>query len=426
MTVDASPDTTVRARPPAVAMAVPPGGLTSAEAAARLARDGGNVLPAPRPVPLRRRVATQARDPLALVLLAAAALTVATGDWTDASVIVLVIVVNTAVGVTQEVKAGQAIAALSRLAAPEARVLRDGEQRVIPAADVVAGDVLVLAEGDIVPADAQVVEAAALLVDEAALTGESVPVDKAAGDHADQPGAVVSAGTVIVRGRGQAVVTATGAASAMGRVAALMAPPSGLTPLQRKMAGVGRALAAAAVVLCAVVLAMGLARGQPAELMVITAISLVVAAVPESLPAVVTLALALGARRMTARHAIIRRLPAVETLGSVTVLGTDKTGTLTGGTMVARRLWTPRGEAEISGTGYAPGDLYASPPPRNIGRPRPAFPDRLRQGEGRSGPGAKRRCVAGEYTLIAACPGLASRSGWQHSPQSGKERNADC
>ena len=137
------PDTALRARP----LAVPAGGLTSAEAAARLARDGGNVLPAPRPVPLWRRVATQARDPLVLVLLAAAVLTVATGDWTDASVIVLVIVVNTVVGVTQEVKAGQAIAALSRLTAPEARVLRDGEQRVIQAAGVVAGDVLVLAEG---------------------------------------------------------------------------------------------------------------------------------------------------------------------------------------------------------------------------------------------------------------------------------------
>lgn len=152
-----------------------------------------------------------------LVLLAAAALTIGTGDWPDASVILLVIVVNTAVGVAQEVKAGQAIAALAQLAAPAARVLRDGEQRQIPAADVVTGDLLVLAEGDIVPADAIVVEAAALLVDEAALTGESVPVDKAAGDGTEQPGEVVSAGTVIVRGRGRAVVTATGTASAMGR-----------------------------------------------------------------------------------------------------------------------------------------------------------------------------------------------------------------
>ena len=331
-----------------------PQGLTSVEAAARLARDGQNLLPPPRPVPLWHRIATQLRDPLVLVLLVAAVLTIATGDWTDASVILLVIVVNTAVGVIQEVKAGQAIAALTQLAAPEARVLRDGRQRPIPAADVVVGDLLVLAEGDIVPADATVVEAAALLVDEAALTGESVPVDKAAGDGTEQPGEVVSAGTVVVRGRGRAVVTATGTASAMGRVAALMSAPSGLTPLQRRLVGVGRVLAVAAVLLCAVVLVVGLIRGQPAELMVITAISLVVAAVPESLPAVVTLALALGARRMAARHALIRRLPAVETLGSVTVLGTDKTGTLTEGSMVARHLWTPLGEVSISGTGYGP------------------------------------------------------------------------
>jgi magnesium-transporting ATPase (P-type) len=211
---------------------------------------------------------------------------VETGDWTDATVIILVIVVNTTAGVIQEVKADHAISALTQLTAPDARVIRDGAQQQIPAADMVTGDLIVLAEGDIVPADAQVTEAAALLVDESALTGESVPVDKAAG--AD----VVSSGTVVVRGRGYAVVTATGTASAMGRVAALMTARSALTPLQHRMIEVGRALAVAAVALCAIVLAVGLARGQGTELMVITAISLVVAAVPESLPAVVTLALA--------------------------------------------------------------------------------------------------------------------------------------
>jgi P-type Ca2+ transporter type 2C len=325
------------------------GGLSSAEAAARLARYGPNELPRARRTPLWRMIADQARDPLVIVLLVAVALTLATGDWTDAGVILVVIVVNTAAGVTQEVKAGQAIAALSELTAPEARVLRDGAQRTVPAPEVVAGDVLVLAEGDIVPADADVVDAAALLIDESALTGESVPADKGAGRDA------VSAGTTVVRGRGRAVVTATGSASAMGRIAALMGDRQGLTPLQRRLAGVGRVLAVVAVVLSVIVLIIGLARGQGAELMVVTAISLVVAAVPESLPAVVTLALALGARRMSARNALIRRLPAVETLGSVTILGTDKTGTLTQGDMVVRRLWTPGGgDAEVSGTGYAP------------------------------------------------------------------------
>ena len=335
---------------------VPAGGLSAVEAAERLARFGPNELPRARRTPLWRMVADQVRDPLVVVLLAAAVLTLATGDLTDAGVIVLVIVVNTAAGVTQEVKAGQAIAALSELAAPDARVLRDGQQRTVPAAEVVPGDLLVLAEGDIVPADADVTDAAALLVDESALTGESVPAEKAAGRHA------VSSGTTVVRGRGRAVVTATGSGSATGRIAALMGGRQGLTPLQRRLAGVGRVLAAAAVVLSAVVLVIGLVRGQGAELMVVTAISLVVAAVPESLPAVVTLALALGARRMSARHALIRRLPAVETLGSVTVLGTDKTGTLTEGNMVVRRLWTPDGgEAETDGAGYGPdGELARS------------------------------------------------------------------
>jgi P-type Ca2+ transporter type 2C len=348
----------------ALVAVVSDGGLSAAEAAERLARLGPNELPRARRTPLWRMIADQLRDPLVMVLLLAAALTLVTEDWTDAGVILLVIVVNTTAGVTQEVKAGQAIAALSELTAPEARVLRDGEQRAIPATQVVCGDTLVLAEGDIVPADADVVDAAALLVDESGLTGESVPADKAAGRDA------VSAGTTIVRGHGRAMVTATGADSAMGRIAALMEGRQGLTPLQRRLAGIGRVLAMAAAVLSAVVLVIGLARGQGAELMVITAISLVVAAVPESLPAVVTLALALGARRMSARHALIRRLPAVETLGSVTILGTDKTGTLTEGRMVVRRLWTPDGgDAEIGGTGYGPdGELTRAGYPVNPGQ----------------------------------------------------------
>ncbi|MET0423789.1 MAG: HAD-IC family P-type ATPase, partial [Actinoplanes sp.] len=278
-------------------------GLSSGDAAERLARDGGNVLPSPRPAPLWRRVVTQLRDPLVLVLLAAAGFTLATADFTDAAVILLVIVVNTTVGVLQEIKAERAISALSAMTAPAARVIRDGRPREVPAADLVVDDLLVLAEGDVVPADACLVESVALLVDEAALTGESAPVDKAAGEDRPAPASArVSAGTVVVRGRGHAVITATGAASSLGRIAAMLVTAPGLTPLQRRLAGVGRQLAAGSLVLCAVVLALGLFRGQPLQLMIITAISLVVAAVPESLPAVVTLSLALGARRMTARH----------------------------------------------------------------------------------------------------------------------------
>ncbi|MGG7569299.1 cation-translocating P-type ATPase [Streptomyces sirii] len=327
-------------------------GLSQDAAARRLISYGPNAIPAQPRTPTWRRVLQQLRDPLILVLLVAAALTIATKDLADAAVILLVITVNTVVGVVQEVRAERAVAALAAMSAPAARVVRDGEERAVAAAEVVPGDLVLLAEGDIVPADGDVLDAALLLLDESSLTGESLPVEKKPGE--DRSRAAVSAGTVVVRGHGRAVVTATGARSALGRIAALLGTSPGLTPLQRRLVGFGRILAAVIVALCALVLALGLVRGQPVELMIVAAISLAVAAVPESLPAVVTLALALGARRMAERHAIVRRLPAVETLGSVTVLATDKTGTLTEGLMAAEALWTPSGEATVTGTGYAP------------------------------------------------------------------------
>ncbi|MCX4510648.1 cation-translocating P-type ATPase [Streptomyces sp. NBC_01619] len=328
------------------------GGLSLDEAARRLTFYGPNAIPEEPRTPVWRRVLQQLRDPLILVLLVAAALTIATGDLTDATVILLVIAVNTAVGVVQEVRAEQAVLALSAMSAPAARVVRDGEERSIPAAEVVPGDLVLVAEGDIVPADGDVQVATLLMADESSLTGESVPVEKAPGT--DPSHGTVSAGTVVVRGRGRVVVTDTGAGSALGRIASLMGGAAGLTPLQHRLARFGRVLAAVTVALCAVVLALGLVRGQPVELMIVAAISLAVAAVPESLPAVVTLSLALGARRMAERQAIVRRLPAVETLGSVTVIATDKTGTLTEGRMAAEQLWTPHGEATVMGRGYEP------------------------------------------------------------------------
>ncbi|MEV6210210.1 cation-translocating P-type ATPase [Kitasatospora sp. NPDC051914] len=324
-------------------------GLTHEQAERLLTEHGPNEVTPPPGPSLWSRVAAQLRDPLILVLLAATVLTLATGDHADAIVIGLVVVVNTAVGVTQEIRADNAVAALSALCAPVARVLRDGAEREVPAAGVVPGDVVLLEEGDIVPADARLVEASALLLDESMLTGESVPVEKDAADAA-----VLSAGTVVLRGRAVAAVTATGADSALGRIAASLHPGARRTPLQRRLAGLGRVLAAVTVALCAVVFLLGLLRGLGFEAMAVTAISLAVAAVPESLPAVVTLALALGARRMAARHAVVRRLPAVETLGSVTVLATDKTGTLTEGRMVVEKLWGPGWAATVTGSGYRP------------------------------------------------------------------------
>lgn len=329
-------------------------GLSEQEAARRLTVHGPNVIAKRPPTPWWRRVWQQLRDPLIVVLLAAAALTLATGDLADTAVILLVVTVNTTAGYIQEVKAEHAVAALSAMSAPAARVLRGGADRSVASSDVVPGDLVLLAEGDIAPADARVVEAVRLLVDESSLTGESAPVAKDTGEAA-QP-ALLAAGTVVVRGRGRAVVTATGADSTLGRIATMVTHAPGPTPLQRRLAAFGRLLAAVTVVLCAVVLALGLVRGQPVELMVVAAISLAVAAVPESLPAAVTLSLALGARRMAERHAIVRRLPAVETLGSVTVLASDKTGTLTEGRMLAERLWTPDGQATVKGSGYTPAD----------------------------------------------------------------------
>ncbi|MEU9186667.1 cation-translocating P-type ATPase [Streptomyces sp. NPDC048484] len=330
-----------------------PAGLTEDQAARRLAECGPNELGAQRRIPLRSRIGAQLRDPMILILLAAVVLTVATGDHADAVVIALVIVANTAVGVVQEVRADNAVAALSAMTAPTARVLRGGAEREVASADVVPGDALVLGEGDIVPADVALAESSALLVDESALTGESVPVDKDARSE-DPDAARLQAGTVVVRGRAVATVTETGPRSALGRIAALLHPHPEPTPLQRRLAGLGRVLALVAVGLCLIVFVLGLARGQSPQAMAVIAISLAVAAVPESLPAVVTLGLALGARRMAARHALVRRLSAVETLGSVTMLATDKTGTLTEGRMVVERVWTTRGTAELTGSGYVP------------------------------------------------------------------------
>ena len=327
-------------------------GLSTPEALDRLSRFGPNVVPATARPGLPGRVVNQLRDPLIIVLLVAAMLTLVTGDLSDALVILLVILVNTSVGVVQEVRADDAVAALASLAAPHARVVRDGLEADIAAADVVPGDLLVLSEGDLVAADGDLVKADALLVDESSLTGESVPVDKSA--DADPELRRVSAGTVVVRGRGLAVASATGSNSATGRLATMLAAGPQTTPLQRRLRGLGRILAAVAVVLCALVGVLGWLRGLDLELVALTAVSLVVAAVPESLPAVVTLSLALGARRMAARNAIVRRLPAVETLGSVSVIATDKTGTLTEGRMVVRALWTPAGEAEVTGSDYSP------------------------------------------------------------------------
>jgi Ca2+-transporting ATPase len=293
-------------------------------------------------------VLVQLRDPMILLLIAAAVLTAGLRDLTDLTVILVVVILNTTVGVVQEIRAEHALASLKRLAAPHATVRRGDRTTVIPSADVVPDDVVLLQAGDVVPADLQLFDAVQLQADESALTGESVPVEK-------EPTDELYAGTVVTRGRGAGVVTRTGMHSALGKIAALLSNQRPRpTPLQRRLAGLSRVLSIAAILLSAVVAVAGLIRGLPLPSMVVTAVSLTVAAVPESLPAVVTLALAIGAHRMAQRAAVVRKLPAVETLGAVTVVATDKTGTLTEGIMRSERLWTESGTAVAAGSGYDP------------------------------------------------------------------------
>ncbi|GIE29715.1 ATPase [Actinoplanes italicus] len=328
-------------------------GLSAAQAARRLAESGPNVVTAPPRLGIARRVGRQLADPLVALLMAAGLVTAALGDVPDTVIILMVVVVNTVIGVAQEVRADAAIAALDRLAAPSARVIRDGRDQVVPAAELVHGDHVRLEAGDVVPADLELTEAQRATFDESALTGESVPVLRGRSEPA-------GAGTVLAAGRAAGTVVATGPASALGRISDLVSRTRpGPTPLQRRITALGRVLGVTAVVVSSLVFAAGVLAGQPVVRMAITAVSLVVAAVPESLPAVVTLALALGARRMARTRAIPRRLHAVETLGSVTVIAADKTGTLTENRMTVQYAITADGSRHaISGTGYDPtGDV---------------------------------------------------------------------
>ncbi len=336
-------------------------GLTPEEAAARLAIDGPNEVQTRRPVSLARSVFVEVTDTLILVLVGAAVLTTLTGDLVDTAVIALVIVVNTTLGVLQERRALREVEALRELVAPSARVLRGGEDCWVPTRELVRGDVLRLAAGDVVGADARLLRSTRLQVDESLLTGEALPAARDADSVSPRDGALadragmVHAGSTVVGGTGEAVVVATGSDSAVGRLAALVHERrSPATPLQRRLARLGRQISAAVGVACMLFVASGLVRGQPWETTIVAAVALAVAAVPESLPAVVTLALAQGASRMSRRGAVVRSLPAVETLGSVTLLATDKTGTLTRGAMVADRVWTPAVGEEPLGSPVSP------------------------------------------------------------------------
>ena len=339
-------------------------GLDSASVAQRAARHGPNALPEAPPRPLWRTLAGQFKSPLIYILFVAALLAVALGHAADAAVILAVVVANALIGTLQEGRAERSMASLRQLAALQSRVLREGAEAAVAARELVPGDILLLAAGDAVGADARLVDVAQLQVAEAALTGESLPVAKAVAALPEATGLadrlnLVHAGTHVTAGRARAVVVATGVHTEVGRIAGLtVRADEPKTPLEQRIARFGRALVVAALGLFVVVLLLGLWRQMPLAELLMVAISQMVSMVPEGLPVAMTIALAVGMQRMAGRGAIIRRLSAVETLGSTTTICTDKTGTLTRNEMTVTALWLPVGpagrELALGGIGYAP------------------------------------------------------------------------
>jgi len=340
-------------------------GLAAAVATRRLAEHGPNALPEPPPRPLWRTYVRQLRSPLIYILFVAAVLAVALGHHADAGVILAVVMVNALIGGLQEGRAERSMAALRRLSSLSVRVLRDGREQVVPARELVVGDLMLLAAGDAVAADARLTEQVQLQMAEAALTGESVPVVKSVAAVAEATGladrhCMVYCGTHVTGGRARAVVVATGTHTEVGRIARLTErAEEPRTPLELRLDQFGRALVAAALGLFVAVVLLGLWRALPLADVLMVAISQMVSVVPEGLPVAMTIALAVGMQRMAARGAIIRRLSAVETLGSTTVICSDKTGTLTKNEMTAVELWLPASDGRhrsmiVDGAGYAP------------------------------------------------------------------------
>ena len=347
-------------------------GLTAQEAARRLAQEGPNELRSAPPLPAWRRILAQFHDPLVYLLLGAVVVSLAAWliegrhEWpVDAIVIALIVLLNATLGYLQEAKAENAVAALAQMTAVTSTVVRDGQTLRVPSAQLVRGDVLLLGEGDSVGADARLAQAAALRVQEASLTGESVAVLKDAatlpqpmplGDRVD----MVFKGTAVVQGTGRAVVTATGMNTQMGSIAQMLeATVEEPTPLQKEVGRIGRMLGFAVVVIAIVVVTTVLLisdiRGSADVITVLLlGVSLAVAAVPEGLPAILSVVLALGVQRMAKRNAIVKKLSSVETLGSASVICSDKTGTLTRSEMTIERVVTASGASRMTGVGYAP------------------------------------------------------------------------
>ena len=350
-------------------------GLSSEQAQALLRQFGPNELPEETPTPLWLRFLNQFRSFLVIILLVAAAVSLVVAvlypegggeEYVDAAAIFAIVLLNAVLGVVQESRAENALRTLRKMAAPQARVLRDGHVQTLPARELVPGDLVLLEAGNYVPADLRLVESANLRIEEAALTGESQPVEKHAAEVLQSEIPVgdrlnsAFMGTVVSYGRGKGIVTATGRHTQLGLIAEMLrsyrAEP---TPLQVKLDQLGRWLGIASLVICGIIFLLGLLRWWPPQpemllTLFMTAVSLAIAAVPEGLPAVVTICLALGTQRMLRRHALIRNLPAVETLGSATVICSDKTGTLTQNEMTVVKVWAGGDSYRVEGRGYQP------------------------------------------------------------------------
>jgi P-type Ca2+ transporter type 2C len=339
-------------------------GLAPQEAAARLHQWGPNALRQGKTISPLAILAGQFRSLVIWVLIGAALVSAALGELVDGMAILAIVLLNAIIGFFQEYRAERAVAALARLAAPRARVVRGGHTAVVAAAEIVPGDVLLLDAGDLVAADARLVEAATLRTTEAPLTGESQPVEKYPGVCAPEtPLAerhnMVFLGTSVASGSGRALVVTTGMHTEVGHIATLLeTAQSDTTPLQRRLDQVASRLLWACLGIVVLVFLLGLLRAMPPFELFLGAVSLAVAAIPEGLPAVVTVALALGVQRMVRRHALVRRLPSVETLGCAQCICSDKTGTLTVGEMTARKLLTSERIVTVSGEGYATDGVF--------------------------------------------------------------------
>ncbi len=338
-------------------------GLTGQRAAELLAEHGKNQLAEAPPTPAWQRFLAQFKELVVLILIVAAIIAGIANEWVDTIAILAIVLLNGVIGYFQEARAEQALAALKKLSSPSAKTIRDGQLQSIPASELVPGDRVELEAGDYVPADCRLIESHSLSIQEAALTGESVPSEKQAqavleentplGDRRN----MAYMGTMVSGGKGSAVVVATGMRTELGNIAGMLHESDREpTPLQRRLAELGKILVVVCLVIVAIIFALQLWRSGTKELpqVLLISISLAVAAVPEGLPAVVTLALALGLQRMAKRNALIRKLPSVETLGSVTIICSDKTGTLTRNEMTVREVLVSSGRYAVSGAGYSP------------------------------------------------------------------------